>query len=250
MNKQEWQGYAQTLKELFGLENSPVAVSCIPGKPAEQYLGKRLRICKAILDAARGESVCISAQNNACFGASWHLGFQKAKDKEYAEMVRKFVVEGEKLFCSSAALDNLMAQLEEPPDNSNNFFMLSALEKAQTLPASVIFLCNAEVASRLLTFMSFSKGLMPEVKIGGPTCRMMIIYPLLKNAANLSFYDYTSRKICGVEKDKLLVSIPYSRIPEIISNIDKCSAGKAKIEFPAEFRRYLRRQLFGEKSGE
>jgi hypothetical protein len=49
--------------------------------------------------------------------------------------------------------------------------------------------------------------------------------------------------MCNVQKDKLLVSIPYKKIPAIIEAIDKCSAGKAKIEFPQEFREFLQKRL-------
>jgi uncharacterized protein (DUF169 family) len=158
-------------------------------------------------------------------------------------MVKKFVVEGEKLFCSYQALEKLISQMEEVPDNSHSCFLLSPLESAELKPQLVIFVCNAEAACRLLTLGIFLDGIMPKVKIGGPTCRMAIISPLLSQEINLSFYDYTARKICNVEKDKLLVTIPYQKIPLIIENIDKCSAGKAKIEYPREFREFLQKRL-------
>jgi len=49
--------------------------------------------------------------------------------------------------------------------------------------------------------------------------------------------------MCNVEKDKLLISIPYSKLPKIMESIDKCSAGAAKIEFPSEFRQFLQKNL-------
>ncbi len=241
-NKKEWQDYSRVLKELLNLEYSPVAVSCIkesPFNPPE----KKVRICRAILDAGKGQTLSLDKQNNACFGAGWHLGFHKLKDPQIINMIKKFVVEGEKLFCSYEALDKLMSQMEEVPDNSSSCFILSPLEKAEIMPELVIFICNAEAACRLLTLVTFIDGVMPKIKIGGPTCRMSIIYPLLTGELNLSFYDYTARKMCNVEKDKLLISIPYKKIPEIIKNIDKCSAGRAKIEFPAQFRQFLQSRL-------
>jgi uncharacterized protein (DUF169 family) len=158
-------------------------------------------------------------------------------------MVKKFVVEGEKLFSSYQALDNLILQMQEVPDNSGSCFVLSPLEKCEFRPELVIFICNAEACCRLLTLAIFTDGAMPKIKIGGPTCQMSIIYPLLTGEINLSFYDYTARKMCNVEKDKLLISIPYKKILEIIGNIDKCSAGKAKIEYPEEFRQFLQKNL-------
>ena len=242
MGEKEWQGWSLVLKELLGLEYSPVAISCLREPFLENY-SKKVRICRAILDAGKGETLQVDSVNNACFGASWHLGFHKIKDPKIANMVKKFVVEGEKLFCSYQALDKLLSQMEEPPDNSASYFVLSPLEKAEFSPQLVIFILNAEAACRLLTLVTFLDGVMPKIKIGGPTCRMSIIYPLLTEEVNISFYDYTARKMCGVEKDKLIISVPYSKIAPIIESIDKCSGGRAKIEFPAEFREFLQKRL-------
>jgi uncharacterized protein (DUF169 family) len=242
MDRKEWQDYALVLKELLNLEYSPVAVSCLK-EPLLEDAGKKVRICRAILDAGKGAIVQVSKANNACFGASWHLGFNQIRDPKITSMVKKFVVEGEKLFCSYQALDTLLSQMTPAPDNSASCFILSPLEKATSAPQIVIFIVNAEAACRLLTFITFLDGVMPKIQIGGPTCRMSIIYPLLTGETNVSFYDYTARKMCNVEKDKLLVAIPYHKIPQIIESIDKCSAGKAKIEFPRDFREFLQARL-------
>ena len=242
MEKKSWQDYGPILKELLNLEYSPVALNCIKGFPANTP-DKKVRICRAIFDAGKGEILQVGKSNNACFGASWHLGFNRISDPKTINMIKKFVVEGEKLFCSYEALDKLMSQLEATPDNSGSYFLLSALEKAESEPELVIFICNAEAACRLLTLAIFVDGEMPKIKIGGPTCRMSIISPLLTGELNLSFYDYTARKMCNLEKDKLIVSIPYKKIPAIIGSIEKCSAGTAKIEYPAEFRKFLQSRL-------
>ena len=242
MDKKEWQGYALVLKELLHLEYSPVAVSCLKGSPLPGT-EKKVRICRAILEAGKGEALQVCKENNACFGAGWHLGFHQIKDQKIINMIRKFVVEGEKLFCSYQALDNLLSQMEEVPDNSHAYFVLSPLEKCDFQPGLVIFIADAEASCRLLTLVTFIDGIIPKIKIGGPTCRMSIIYPLATGEVNISFYDHTARKMCNVEKDKLLISIPYQKIPQIIEGIDKCSAGRAKIEFPPEFRNFLQSSL-------
>jgi uncharacterized protein (DUF169 family) len=248
MDKKEWQGYSAVLKELLNLDYSPVALSCLK-QPMLKDEAKKVRICRAILDAGKGAVLQVDKTSNACFGASWHLGFHQIKDPKVVSMIKKFVVEGEKLFCSYQALDNLISQMEEIPDNSNSYFVLAPLEKAQILPQLVIFIVNAEACCRLLTFVTFLDGIMPKIKIGGPTCRMSIIYPLLTHEVNISFYDYTARKMCNVDKDKLLVSIPYAKLPAIIESIEKCSAGRAKIEYPLEFREFLQKRLTPQQKG-
>jgi uncharacterized protein (DUF169 family) len=233
MEKKEWQEYSQIFKELLSLEYSPVAIRCLKGSVLEGS-EKKLRVCRSILDAGKGAILQIGRKNNACFGASWHMGFVSKKHPKVEGIVKKFAVEGEKLFCSYAAIDKLVSQMNPPPDNADSLFLFSPMEKAETRPELVIFVVNPEAACRLLTFITFLDGVMPQIKIGGPTCRMGVIYPMATGEVNLSFYDHTARKICNMEKDKLIISIPYARIPKIIESIEKCSAGKAKIEFPAE----------------
>ncbi len=63
MDKKEWQNYSIILKELLNLEFSPVAVSCLK-EPTLPMQEKKLRICKAILDAGKGETLEISKKNN------------------------------------------------------------------------------------------------------------------------------------------------------------------------------------------
>ncbi|MFC1709142.1 DUF169 domain-containing protein [Candidatus Omnitrophota bacterium] len=238
----KWEEYSRVLKEVFGLEHNPVAVNCLKDKDIDVGQGK-VRICRAILDAATGKSLKVDKANNACFGASWHLGFSQIKDPQVIKMIKKFVVEGEKLFCSYEALDKLISQMEDNPDNSGSCFVLSPLSDIEHEPELVIFVCNPEQACRLLTFVTFFDGLMPKIKIGGPTCRMAIMYPLLTGEVNISFQDATARKMCNMDKNLLFVSIPAKRIPQIVENFDKCSAGTAKMEFPPEFRKFLQQRL-------
>jgi uncharacterized protein (DUF169 family) len=93
--------------------------------------------------------------------------------------------------------------------------------------------------------VAFADGVMPKIKIGGPTCRMAVIYSLLAGKVNISFYDYTARKMCQVDKDKLLITIPYKMVPAIVADLGKCTAGMAKIEYPPEFREFLKKRLTG-----
>lgn len=225
MKNQEWKKYSRAFKKALGLEFSPVAVNCLkedsPGKKE-----KKFRICRAILDAGRGETIDISKKSNMCFGSGWHLGFYKPKDKKILDIVKKFVVEKERLFCSYEALDNLLRQMDDPLDNSGSVYSLAPMEKAKSAPQLVIFIVDAEAACRLLTLATFPDGIMPKVKIGGPACRLGITYPLVTGELNISFYDHTARKLSGIGRDKLIVSVPYSKIPQMIKDLDKCPAGR------------------------
>ena len=243
--KKQWQEFASLFKEVFAFEAEPVSLRCFPKEDSANVSGekKRARICRSILDAAAGQSVQICSETNACFGAGWHLGFHKMDDPKVLAMVKKFVVEGEKLFASYEALDNLIGQMQPPPDNSKNCFSLKPMAQEEEEPQLVIFVCNPEQACRIITFATFFDGRIPRIKIGGPTCRMAVMEPLLTGEMNISFQDYTARKMCNMEKDKLLISFPFKHIPRIAGNVDACSAGRAMIEFPPEFRAFLKKRL-------
>ncbi len=61
----EWQQQALILKDLLSLEYSPVAVS-ISKEEVLENTDKKVRICKGILDAGKGQVLRISKANNAC----------------------------------------------------------------------------------------------------------------------------------------------------------------------------------------
>jgi len=243
---EQWHQWSRTLVEILGMETKPVAVSCLKKPCPSSELQHRL--CRVILEVAKGKKAHLAACNNACFGAAWHLGFIRLEEPKTAHLIKKFVVEGEKLFSSYQALENLIAQMGEVPDNKDSCFYLYPLEEVDFEPQLIIFVVNPEVACRLLTLAIFPDGQMPQIKIGGPTCRMAVTYPLISQQMNISFYDYTARKMSGVERDKLLISIPAKRLPLLLDSISRCSAGTARVEFPPEFRQFLQKRLAGRAS--
>jgi len=246
MQIQDWHQQGGTLKETLGLTTNPVGLYRTDHETAGADMTKT-RICRAIMDAAAGKDITLCKTNNACFGAVWHLGFHKIKDPEILNMTKKFVVEGEKLFSSYEALDKLIAQMGAVPDHEKTCFRLMPLTQIDRTPELVLVLGNAEQVCRLLTLVTFVDGIMPKIKIGGPTCRMAVVNPLLTGEVNVSFYDYTARKICHVPPDQLLVSIPAKSLPSIIKSIPACTAGTAKIEYPQDFKQFLQKRQQGAK---
>jgi uncharacterized protein (DUF169 family) len=235
-----WQEYGRVIKEVLQSAQNPVAITRLKECAAGNI--PKVRICRAILDAGAGKSQIVHKVNNACIGASWHLGFHSGDDQAVNSQVRDFVVQGEKLYASRGALDTLFERMAPVPFEPEQYFSLAPLETAEQQPELVIFVANAEEACRLLALAMFADGIMPRLQIGGPTCRMAVMHPLITGEVNISFFDYTARKLCAVEKDKLLVAIPYSKIPSLINSLDTCSAGRARLEYSREFRALLRKR--------
>ncbi len=230
-----WQGYSKRLREVLGLEGSPIAVSysMVPASKAKS--GKHW-VCQALLDAREGAIINLSQESCACPGGIWHLGLGPRPSGEADKALKKFLVEGEKLFCSIATFHRAMTLTTQPPVGLADYVVFAPLEKAEIVPDLVVFLCTPEQACRLVTLATYPDGLPPKTEIVGSTCHMVIAYPLVSGELNISLLDYTSRKYQNYKPEELFVTIPYHRPLGLVGSIDLCSAGTAKVEFPPGFR--------------
>lgn len=236
-----WQEYSKRLKEVLGLKGSPIAVSysMVPASGAKQ--GKYM-VCQALPDARDGAIINLSKESCACPGGVWHLGLAPRPSGEMDKFLKKFLVEGEKLFCSIATFHRCIALTTQPPLGLSEYVVLSPLEKAEIAPDLVVFLCNPEQACRLITLATYPDGIPPKTEIVGSACHMAIAYPIVSGELNISFLDYTARKYQNYKPDELFVSIPYHKMPGLMDSIDLCSAGTAKVELPPGFEELISRR--------
>jgi len=233
-----WKEYAEKLGKVLKMERHPIAVtySMVPADGAKD--GKHWA-CRALQDAADGAIINLTKANSACHGGTWHLGLGPKPAGEMDKVLKKFLVEGEKLFCSIAAFHRAMTLTAQPPLGLADYVVVSPLGKAQFKPDLVIFLCNAEQACRIVTLATYETGISPKTELVGSACHMAVTYPLVSGEINVSFLDYTARKMKGYKPDELFVSVPYHRMAGIIESIPLCTAGTAKTEYPPEFKQFL-----------
>ena len=150
-------------------------------------------------------------------------------------MLQRFLVHGEKLFCSITAFHRAMTLAAQPPLGLADQVLFAPFEAAATEPDLVLFLGNAEQACRLITLATYSSGISPRTELVGSACHMAITYPLVSGEVNVSFLDYTARRMKKYDPNELIVSIPYHRMPDLVANISRSTAGTAKTEIPPEF---------------
>ncbi len=231
-----WQEWSQRLKEVLELRGSPVAVrySIEPGlRPTE---GKHW-VCDVIKEARQGKSITLTKENSACPGGSAYLGFTPRPEGERLRALQRFLVGGEKLFCSPVAFHRAVASTSQPPLGVADAVVFAPLEAIEAEPDLVVFLCDPEQACRLISLATYWTGISPRTEMVGSGCHMAITYPLVSGEVNVSFMDYTARKMKGYERGELLVSVPYHRLGGVVSAIPRCSAGTAERRIPPEFAR-------------
>jgi len=232
----EWKEYSERLKEVLGLKGSPVAVTYTMRPPQGSPQAKSW-VCRALLSARDGKTFCISKETSSCAGGTWHLGLGPKPTGDADKALKKFLVHGEKLFCSYATFYRCMSQTSEPPLNLADYVIFCPLEEAQEKPDLVVFICNPEQACRLLTLAMYQTGIPPRAELAGSACHMAVAYPIVSGEINISFWDYTARRIQKLDENELSVSVPYHHMKDIVESIEGCSAGTASIE---GFQRMLR----------
>jgi len=234
----EWKGYAQKLSPLLGLKGSPIAVTYLMESDPRAKEG-RYWVCQALQRAREGEIISLNRTSSACGGGTFHLGLGPSPTGEADRALKKFLIQGEKLFCSLAALQRVRSLTLPPPLGLADHILIAPLEQAEQRPDLVIFLVNPEQACRLFTLATFMDGIPPRMQMMGAACYTIITYPLLSGEINLSLLDYTARRMRRFAPDELFVTIPFHKMHNLMESIPHCSAGIAEVEIPPEFRRYM-----------
>lgn len=230
-----WKKYSDRLKEVLKFGASPIAIT-YSMKPVPNALGGKHRACDLLLKARDGSIINLSRETSACPGGTWHLGLGPRPSGKADLALKKFLIDGEKIFCSLAVFERAQHYITPPPFDLAPYIVFSPLEKAELKPDLVLFICNAEQACRLVSLLIYNEGVPPKVEMAGATCHMAIAYSLVSGEMNVSLMDYTSRRIKGFKPEDLLVTVPYHRLPGMMESIDRCTAGTAKMEYPPEFR--------------
>jgi uncharacterized protein (DUF169 family) len=233
-----WQTWGQRLKQVLELSGSPVAISYTDTAPTQPGT-RKCSVCGLLRNVAAGDSFILTAATSRCPGGSQYLGLQ-AQHPERARALRHFLVNGEKLFASPACILRAGAMSEaKPPFGTADYIVFSPLEKAEVAPDVTVFLCNGWQAARLINLAYYLDGAPMRCDPTGSLCRSAITYPLVTGRVNITLGDVTARRMEKFPEDVIFVSLPYLHLRNVVDSIDRCSAGTATTEIPAEFQREL-----------
>ena len=231
----EWKKWPAILRRVLKFKGSPVAIRFSP-EPRKGAAKGRFSACSAIMRARDGKIINLTKETSACPGGTTYLGLCPPMTGEKAKWLQEFLVYGEKFFCSYAAFHRA-TQYGTPPltDLAENV-VFCPLEKAKEAPDLVLFICNAEAACRLIHLAMYWDGVPPKALLTGSACQMAISYPINSGEINVSFMDWTARKMEKVAPDILIVSVPFEKMHGIMAAVPECSAGtaKAKLSLPPE----------------
>lgn len=224
-----WQDYARQLKDVLGLEGSPVGVT-FTDTPAKNGKNTKIMACTAFYQAARkGSTFNVSVDTCTCPGGLTSLGLS-IPSPEQAATVKKFLVEGEKFSsCYASFFRSRALSPAQPPLGVGKYVVIGPLEKFEFKPDLVLFLCNPAQASRLVVLSTYEMGIPLQAQLSGSTCGSAITYPVSTGRVNVTFLDPSSRHLVkGFKESDLIFSAPFFYVRSIVESIPFCGAGTAK----------------------
>ncbi|MBC7254321.1 MAG: DUF169 domain-containing protein [Actinobacteria bacterium] len=233
-----WKNETGTLVEVLRLERKPVAVT-FTNEEVEGGSRERISFCRALKRAAEGETFVIDAENSSCPGGSWHCGLSEPPAGKRKRFLQEFLTRGEKLTHSIVSFHRMQALGSPPPTGLAERVVVGPAEEASLRPDLVVFLVDPEQACRLVTLDHYWDGIPLRVEVTGALCHSAIAYPVVTGRTNVTFGDWTARRMQKYPRDTVFVSVPYERMAALTAAVPRCSAGNAPLEIPREVEEHM-----------
>lgn len=189
-----WKAEVGTLVEVLGLENKPVAVT-FTNDEVESGSRERISFCRALKRAAGGEAFVIETGNSACPGGSWHCGLTEPPSGPARRFLQHFLTRGEKLTHSIVSFHRMLALGSPPPTGLADRVVMGPVEVSTLRPDLVVFLVDPEQACRLIALDHYWDGMPLQVEVTGSLCHAAIAYPVATGRTNVTFGDWTARRM-------------------------------------------------------
>lgn len=234
--KDELREMTGALTEVLGLDNRPVAVT-FTNEEVEAGKRRKAWFCQAMKLAASGVSLVLDRETSLCPGGSWHCGLSEPPAAERRRGLQYFLTRGEKLTASIVTFQRMQSLGSPPPTGLSERIAITPLDEAPLRPDLALFLCDAEQACRLLTLDQYWDGIPPRIDVSGSLCHSAIAYPIMTGRTNVTFGDWTARRMQKYPSGTVFVTVPFERLGGLVAAVPECSAGTAEVMIPEEFRR-------------
>jgi uncharacterized protein (DUF169 family) len=216
--------YADKLRDALDLGESPIAAKIIRERPGQlKPIRHKATVCMMMQHARGGNSFYCSGSDILCGGRD-NLGIGKSPLSKLEDIV----LSREKLFESRVAARKALNLGKTCAPDIGRYLLLAPLDKFETIPDVVIITGVPSQISRLLYINAFDTGEF-NVEFMEPLCTGAIAAPVSTGKIGLSVMDVACRILGKFREEEMIVGIPYERLGKIVKNIDRSSAGTAKL---------------------
>ncbi|MDD2439412.1 MAG: DUF169 domain-containing protein [Methanosarcinaceae archaeon] len=215
------------LVKYLELRSEPVAVKLLKkGESIPEGYSKpekNLRHCQSIMRARKGEAFIIPAEKHACVVGGSSLGLFPTPEK---------VASGEfhanlKMFENAEAAAEMIKKRPTFEPGSRIATLVSPLKAAKFEPDVVILVDRPETIYWVIPASTYSGGGRANFSSAAfqATCADSTLLPILTGEINLSLGCYGCRRSTDIEKDEMLLGIPFNKLKVIVEALEKLHAG-------------------------
>ena len=216
--------YADKLQDALDLGESPIAAKITRERPEQlKPIRHKATVCMMMQSARRGNSYYCSGSDILC-GARDNLGIGKSP----LYKMQNLVLSREKLFESRVAAQTALDLGKTCAPDVGHYLLVAPLDKFDTVPDVVIITGVPAQISRLLYIDAFETGEF-NVEFIEPLCTGVISVPITTGKIGLSVMDVACRILGKFRAEEMVIGIPFERLGKIVKNIERSSAGTAKL---------------------
>ena len=216
--------YADKLRDALDLGESPIAAKITRERPEQlKPIRHKATVCMMMQSARRGNSYYCSGSDILC-GARDNLGIGKSP----LYKMQNLVLSREKLFESRVAAQTALDLGKTCAPDVGHYLLVAPLDKFDTAPDVVIVTGVPAQISRILYIDAFETGEF-NVEFIEPLCTGVISVPITTGKIGLSVMDVACRILGKFRAEEMVIGIPFERLGKIVKNIERSSAGTAKL---------------------
>lgn len=225
VNIADFERISADLKELIGLEGSPVALKIVKS-PEEipegiSELEETTRHCRMVSLARGGEVFYATDAKHQCGGGAWALGL-RAKGETLKTGQHYFKLGKYETINSSRRT------MESVPNLPQETYatLYAPLEKATFEPSVVLIFAKPLAMLKLAQSSLYNLGgrIYPQFSGIQSICSDATAHVLLTGKPNFSLGCDGSRKFSGIKDEELVAGFPIEAIAEIAENLKKVTA--------------------------
>jgi len=204
----------------FHFERKPVGVKFLPTKPEGiRRLDKSLNFCEMFKEAQTSAPFYVQKEDFHCI-EPLILGMEDPDPMLLSGLVGE--VDG--LFEEARANRKIYQYLPKMLKGSVNYVVFSSIDQLAFDPDVLIVTASVSQAQLILRAWSYSSGDMWSCK-GTPVaaCSWLYIYPVLSGELNFTITGMSMgmRALKVLPEGLMLISIPWTRVPMIVENLQK-----------------------------
>lgn len=229
----KFEDQSKELKDLLGLNWSPIAVTYSDTPDERGDNGKYPGACKAIEKVLLDNAIInLSKENLLCIGAKHYLGLEKLPLSAGITIWTEY----HNGYESEKAARNQFMKNPKPPgfwpwtkSLTKPFVILSPLEMTRSDPDTVLVFCNPEQADRLTGLIAY-QGHKPMPLYPANSFCFSSVVPKVTGKTTISLISRHSREMFDLKipSSELYVSMPYHELQNAVDNIDNSGYGRGK----------------------